>query len=153
MVVVYSWRKYLLRVNIAFANQTTLLEIGKSEGLSQSATRIHKRPKRLAMELAQDIRLAYAKMGMSQRPQGSDAYQRTRFKNSALCSSMWEEDPQEQASCQRAQRRSYDRLRPMISQLKVEPAALESKRLRACYEGTKVWAGADWEAIERCYYK
>jgi hypothetical protein len=153
MVVVYSWRKYILRVNIAFENRTTLLEIGKSEGLLQSATRIHKRPKRLAMELAQEIRLAYAKIGMRQRLQVSDASQRTGLKKSTLCISMWGKDPQEQANCQRAQRRSYDRLRPLISQLKVEPAALESKRLRACYEGTQVWAGADWEAVERCFYK
>ncbi len=105
------------------------------------------------MELAQDIRLTYAKIGMHQRPQGSDAYQRTGLKKSTLCSSMWEEDPQEQARCQRAQRRSYDRLGPLISQLTARPVSLESQRLRACYEGTQTRAGADWEAIEGCFYE
>jgi len=152
MVVVYSWRKYILRVNIAFENRTTLLEIGRSEGLAQSATRIHKRPKRLAMELAQEIRLAYAKIGMRQGPQVSDGFQGTSLKKSFLCSSMWKKDPQEKAICQRAQRRSYDRLLPLVNQFKANPTTLESKKLKACYQGTQTWAGTDWEAIERCFY-
>lgn len=153
MIAVYSWRKYLLRVNITFANRTTFLEIGESAELHQSATRIHKRAKRLAIELAQDIRLAYAQIGMYQRPRGSVTSQRTGSKKSSLCHSMWEGDPQEQASCQRAQRRSYDRLRPLISEMKAGSSSLESRRLRACNERTQTWAGeTDWEALERCFH-
>jgi hypothetical protein len=87
-----------------------------------------------------------------QQPPASAASQKSKPKKSSLCSSMWEEDPQEQASCRRAQRRSYDRLLPMISQLKAKPSTLEARRLKACYHSTQTWAGTDWEAIERCFY-
>jgi hypothetical protein len=152
MVAVYSWRSHLLRVNIEFANRTALLEIGESANLRQSSQRIHKIAKALAMELAQDVRLGFAKAALSQRPQGSYVSQRSGSKKSSFCSSMWEGDVQEQASCKRAQQRSYDRLRPLISEVKTKSSSPESRRLRACYAGTQTWAGADWEAIERCFY-
>lgn len=152
MVAAYSWRSYLLRVNIEFSNRTVLIEIGESENLRQSSQRIHRVAKALAMELAQDVRLEFAEAALRQRPQGSYASQRSGSKKPSFCNSMWEGDPREQVSCQRAQRRSYDRLRPLISEAKTKSSSVESTRLRKCYAGTQTWAGADWEAIERCFY-
>jgi hypothetical protein len=152
MVAAYSWRSHLLRVRVKFANRTVLLEIGESENLRQSSQQIHKNAKALAMELAQGIRLDFAQAALSQRPQGGYASQRSGSENASFCKSMWEGDHQEQASCQRAQQRSYDRLRPLISEVKSKSSSVESRRLRECYAGTQKWAGADWEAIERCFY-
>jgi len=152
MVAAYSWRSHLLRVNIEFANRTALLEIGESANLRQSSQRIHKIAKALEMELAQDVRLGFAKAALRQQPQGSYASRRSGSKKPSFCGSMWGRDPGEQASCQRAQNRSYDRLLPVISQAKAAATTSESKKLKACYARSKTWAGADWEAIERCFY-
>jgi hypothetical protein len=152
MVAAYSWRSHLLRVNIEFANRTVLLKIGESVDLRQSSQRIHKFAKALAMEFAQDIRVDFAKAALRQRSPGSYASQRSGSKKSSFCSSMWEDDLQEQASCLRAQQRSYDRLRPLISEAKSKSSSQGSRRLSACYARTRTWAGADWEAVERCFY-
>jgi hypothetical protein len=106
----------------------------------------------LALELAQGIRLDFTDAALHQRPPGSFASQRSGSEKPSFCTSMWEGDPQEQASCARAQRRSYDRLRPLISEAKTRSSSVESTRLRKCYSRTQTWAGADWEAIERCFY-
>ncbi len=152
MVAAYSWRSHLLRVNIRFTDRMVFFEIGESAKLRQSPQRIHKVAKALAMELAQDVRLDFADAALRQRPQGSYAAQGSGSNKPSFCSSMWDGDPQEIASCQRAQRRSYDRLRPLISEAKTKSSSVESKRLRKCYAGTQTWAGADWETIERCFY-
>jgi hypothetical protein len=152
MVAAYSWGSHLLRVNIKFDDRMVLFEIGESAKLRQSPQRIHKVAKALAMELAQDVRLDFANAALRQRPQGSYASQGSGPRKPSFCSSMWGGDPQEQASCQRAQQRSYDRLRPLVSEAKSKSSSVESTRLRKCYAGTQTWAGADWETIERCFY-
>jgi hypothetical protein len=153
MVAAYSWKTHLLRVKFRFDNRNTILEIGESENLRQSPTRIHKAAKALVKELGRDIQFAYGKVASSQRQFEDDAFaQGTKPNKPSYCGSIWEGEPQEQASCQRAQRRSYDHLRPLISQLKVSPSSLESRRLRACSSVAQTRAGIDWEATERCFY-
>jgi hypothetical protein len=152
MVAAYSWRSHVLRVHITFANGATLLEIGECSRLRQTATRIHKRAKALEMELVEGIRRTYAANAIGRNASGAIASQSAGSKKPSYCISMWEGDPHEQASCLRAQRRSYDRLRPLISQLNANPSTLESRRLKDCYSATQTWAGTDWEAAERCFY-
>ncbi len=152
MVASYSWQAHILRIHIAFADRTTSLEIGDSENLHQSAKRIHKRAKALAMELGQDIRHSYARAGMAQQTPRPVARQSTEATKPSLCLSQWGDDPHERARCQRAQRRAYDRLRPLIAQVEARPTTVESKRLRACYARTKAGASPDWEALEQCFY-
>lgn len=152
MVAAYSWQSHILRVNITFENHKTILEIGESEKLSQSDNRIHKRGKALAMELAQDIRIAYANIAMHQQPVENALNWESGSSASSFCRWAWASDPQEQAACRRAQARSYDRLQTYISEFKINPESVESKRLKACYAGSKTRAGADWEAAERCFF-
>jgi len=152
LVAAYAWRAHILRVHLAFADGTTLLEIGDSANLHQSAKRIHKQAKTLAMELGQDLRFAYARAGMAKRTPGAVARKSPESQEPSFCHSRWGDDPRERASCQRAQRRSYDRLRPSIAQVEARPTAVESKRLRACYTRTQTGFGPDWEAVERCFY-
>ena len=152
LVATYAWQSHVLRVRLDFADRTVRLAIGQSDNLHQSAERIHKSAKARTTELGRAIQHQFAESALSQRRQSEIASQRLKSEPSSFCTSTWEGDPQEQASCRRAQRRSYDRLLPVISKAKVVPSDVESEKLRACYARTQTWAGADWEAIERCFY-
>jgi hypothetical protein len=152
LVATYAWRSHVLRVRIEFADRTVRLAIGRSENLRQSADRIHKSAKAMTRELGDAIQYQFAESALSPRRQSEVASRSLQSKPSSFCTSTWEGDPQEQASCRRAQRRSYDRLLPVISKAKAIPTDVESKKLQACYARTQTWAGADWEAIERCFY-
>ncbi len=152
IVAVYAWRSHVLRVELEFEDRTTRLAIGDSENLKQSSARIHERAKVLAMELAQNIRLAYAKLAM--QPPGSRpaASARTGGTKRSFCSARWPGDAGERTRCERAQRRAYGRLQPMIAQVEAAPSTFQSQRLRACYANTKTAGAADWEALERCFH-
>ena len=152
IVAVQSWQSHVLRVRLEFADHTTRLEIGDSENLKQSSTRIHKRAKVLATELAQNLRLAYAKVAMHPAESPRAASASSGAATRSLCRSLWPGDARERARCERAQRRSQGRLQPMIAQVEAAPSTFQSKRLRACYARTKTADGADWEALERCFY-
>ncbi len=152
MVATYAWRSHVLRVRLEFAERTVRLAIGPSENLRQSADRIHKFAKAMTSELSNAIQHQLTEVALTQRRQGEIASRRFKSEPSSFCTATWEGDPQEQASCRRAQLRSYDRLLPVISKAKARPTDIESKKLQACYARTQTWAGADWEAVERCFY-
>jgi len=152
LVASYAWQSHLLRVRLEFADRTVRLAIGPSENLRQSAERIHKSAKAITSELGNAIQHQLTEVALTRRRQSEVASQRFKSEPSSFCTATWEGDSQEQASCRRAPQLSYDRLLPVISKAKARPTDIESKKLRACYTRTQTWAGADWEAIERCFY-
>ena len=94
-----------------------MLKIGESENLSQSPTEIHTTAKALTTELAQDIRFVFGKAA------SGDAGSRRRSilrLGASLVLRCGVEGRRERASCQRAQQRAYDRLKPQIDLVKAQ---------------------------------
>lgn len=148
IVAAYTWKRYILRVHLEFVDRTMWLRIGEGTNLRQSETRIHKTTKALSMELTQEIRFVFGRV--ASEPAAAVAG-RDSTKES-VCGAMWRSDSSEQARCQRAQKRSYDRMTPVIDLVKIKPASSEAQRLRSCYAQAQTRAGTDWESTERCFH-
>jgi len=146
MVAAYAWKRHILRVEIEFQDRSLRLGLGEGTNVDQSATQIHSTAKALALELAQEIRFVFGKVASGSAPVAADAAA------ISFCDAMWGSNSSQRESCGRAQKRSYDRLRPLIDLVKVKPSAPDSQRMKACYARAQTRAGTDWESTERCFY-